>query len=297
LDALTSTLPVLLGCGTALAIDRLTERAGLTPPNFLVSADAPDADRRRAAALRSVALLLMAVVLWIAVFAPLSVLGQTEPVDTSALTVPQLFFLHCVFVVTLIAWFLLGFLGSGKGLATTWARQLGFRTPALAREIGIGVVAGIAGWLGVIASLLAAATVLFWIGGEDAVPSQPPEVIGWVVALPVAIRVALSLSAGLVEETFFRGFLQPRVGVLLSSLLFVLAHLSYEQPFLLLGVGLLSLLFAYLVRWRQSIWAAITAHAVFDAVQLLIVIPAAMRFLESEAPETVALALAWAVSL
>jgi len=158
-------------------------------------------------------------------------------------------------------------------------------------------VAGIGGWLGVIASLLVVATVLFWIGGESAVPSDPPEVIGWVVALPIAVRVALSLSAGVVEETFFRGFLQPRVGVLLSSVLFVLAHLSYEQPFLLLGVGLLSLLFAFLVRWRQSIWAAMTAHAVFDGVQLLIVIPAAMRFLDSEASGPVADVLAWVVLL
>ncbi len=224
-------------------------------------------------------------------------LGQPGLVDTSALTVPQLFFLHLVFVVTLIVWYLLGFVGSGSRLATAWVTQLGFRSPALLRELGIGVVAGVAGWLGVIASLLLAAMVLFWIGGEAAVPSQPPEVIGWVVALPVVVRIALSLSAGFVEETFFRGFLQPRIGVLFSSVLFVLAHLSYEQPFLLLGVGLLSLLFAFLVRWRQSIWAAITAHAVFDAVQLLIVIPSAMRFLESEASPEVARALAWAVLL
>ncbi len=47
---------------------------------------------------------------------------------------------------------------------------------------------------------------------------------------------------------------------------------------MLIGVTLLSLLFALLVRWRQSVWAAVVAHAVFDAVQLLIVVPMALEF-------------------
>jgi membrane protease YdiL (CAAX protease family) len=81
-----------------------------------------------------------------------------------------------------------------------------------------------------------------------------------------------------VEEAFFRGFLQPRAGIALSTGLFVLAHAGYEQPLMLVGITLLSLLFAFLVRWRQNIWPAVVAHAVFDAVQLLIVVPTALEF-------------------
>jgi membrane protease YdiL (CAAX protease family) len=58
-----------------------------------------------------------------------------------------------------------------------------------------------------------------------------------------------------------------------------MAHLSYDQPFMLVGVSLLSLLFAFIVRWRQSVWAAVAAHTVFDAVQLLVVIPFALKFM------------------
>ena len=104
----------------------------------------------------------------------------------------------------------------------------------------------------------------------------------WIAGLPVALWVLASLSAGVVEETFFRGFLQPRIGLLASSLLFVLAHASYGQPFMLVGVTLLSVIFGLLVRWRQSIWAAIAAHVLFDAIQLLVVIPAALRLLEAQ---------------
>jgi len=290
-------LPVVLACGTSLAFDRLMEHAGLTPPNFRVEAEDLSPGRHRAALLRSAALVLMALVLWLAVFAPLAMLGEPMPTDTSSLTVPQLFSLHMVFIVTLALWYLLGFAGSSPSLMLGWLEQFGFRATEIPREIGIGLVAGVVAWFGVICSLLVAALVIYFVGGEEALPTQPPEMIGWLVALPIGIRLALSLSAGVVEETFFRGFLQPRAGIALSTVLFVLAHLSYGQPLLLLGVCLLSLFFAQLVRWRQSIWAAIVAHAVFDAIQLLIVIPAAMKFVDSPAVGPVALMLAWAAKL
>lgn len=282
---------MLLACGTAVAFDRLCERAGLLPPNFRVPLEVSWVGRQRSAALRSSALAVIALALWIGVFAALGV-SQVESAPPESLPIPQLFFLHAVFVAALILWYLLGFGGRGRSLVGAWREQLGFRTSSVAREIGIGVVAGIVGWLAVILALLGVALVFFWIGGEDAVPSRPPEVIGLVIALPVFVRVLLSLSAGVVEEVFFRGLLQPRMGIVVSSTLFVMAHMSYDQPFLLIGVGLLSLLFAYLVKWRQSVWAAISAHTVFDAIQLLIVIPAAMGFLDSSEPGPVAAALA-----
>jgi membrane protease YdiL (CAAX protease family) len=83
-----------------------------------------------------------------------------------------------------------------------------------------------------------------------------------------------------VEESFFRGFLQPRIGIALSTAFFALAHLSYGQPFMLVGITLLSLIYAFLVRWRQNVWPAMAAHALFDGVQLLVVVPLAMRFLQ-----------------
>jgi len=49
---------------------------------------------------------------------------------------------------------------------------------------------------------------------------------------------------------------------------------------MLMGIALLSLVFAALTAWRQSIWAAATAHATFDGVQLLFLIPLARRLLE-----------------
>ncbi len=300
MQILQTMLPLVMAIGTAMAIDRLTEAKGLLPPNFRFETDAEAgsgglAGRQRAILLRSAAMGVVALVLWIGVFTPLSFLGRQSEVSPQNLSIPDLFVLHSIFLAGLAAWYLLGFVGSGRDAGTAWVEQLGLgvRRPGrrgLAREIGIGLAAGVAGWLGVIAVLFAIAALLYLLGAESILPTRAPEIITWVVALPVGVRIALSLSAGVVEELFFRGFLQPRVGIVLSSILFVLAHLSYDQPFLLIGVALLSLLFAFLVRWRQSLWAAVVAHATFDAIQLLIVIPRALDLLERDESGLVALA-------
>jgi membrane protease YdiL (CAAX protease family) len=158
------------------------------------------------------------------------------------------------------------------------AVQLGLVAPDVSREVLIGLLLGICAWGVVLLALLAAALAIYAIGGEKALP-KPSAIVPWIASLPVLVRLMVSLSAGFMEEIFFRGFLQPRIGIALSSGFFVLAHLSYGQPFMLLGITLLSLIYAFLVRWRQTIWPAIAAHALFDGVQLLVIIPMAMRLM------------------
>jgi len=167
--------------------------------------------------------------------------------------------------------------------------QLGFLAPDVPREIGIGLTLGLAAWLAVLTALVAIAGALIAMGAKDMVPQQPPALVPLIAALPFGVRLAVSLSAGVVEETFFRGFLQPRLGIVLSTAFFALAHLSYQQPFMLVGITLLSLIYAFLVRWRQSIWAAIAAHALFDGVQLLIVVPMVLKLTHGTAGKTAAL--------
>jgi membrane protease YdiL (CAAX protease family) len=125
--------------------------------------------------------------------------------------------------------------------------------------------------------MLAVMALVWALGGEELLPTEPPELVPWVAGLPLATRAAIALTAGVVEELFFRGLLQPRVGIALSSALFVLAHLSYEQPFMLIGIAALSLVFAWLVAWRRTILPAIAAHAAFDLIQLLIVVPQVLK--------------------
>jgi membrane protease YdiL (CAAX protease family) len=157
--------------------------------------------------------------------------------------------------------------------------QFGYLAPNVPREIGLGLLLGLGAWVAVLVALMAVAGAVWALYGENAVPKAPPAMIPFIAALPVVTRFMISLSAGFVEESFFRGFLQPRIGIFFSTAFFVLAHLSYGQPFMLIGIALLSLIYAFLVKWRQNLWPAIAAHALFDGVQLLVVVPLALRAL------------------
>jgi membrane protease YdiL (CAAX protease family) len=73
----------------------------------------------------------------------------------------------------------------------------------------------------------------------------------------------MGLSAGLGEETIFRGALLPRFGVILTSILFALVHSNYGITLSTLVVLLLALLLAWL-RLRYNTSTAMITHAVYN---------------------------------
>ena len=279
-------LPAVLALAVALAVDLVSARRGLLPPKMAVGPLADGSAAALAAGRRSVAVAVVAMALWVGVFAPLAALGQAQELDLDRIHPAQLFLLHGLFVVALLVWAALGY-GFTPG---TWMRQLGLRLRRVGRELAVGLASGMAIWAVVMAVMLAIGATLWAMGEVDLLTQEAPPLVPWIAGLPISVRVAVSLSAGVVEEIFFRGFLQPRIGVGVSTACFVLAHASYEQPLMLVGVALLSLAYAGLVRWRQSVWAAIVAHFVFDVVQLLIVVPSVVETIGDGAPLGIAFA-------
>lgn len=260
--------PVVAALGAALLFDRMTRRRGLDPPGFA-------RPERRAAALA-----LLGFAFYLAVFSPLGQVGRAFAPDLTQLASWQLFALHVLFVAAIAGWYASGYLlGDGAGgRPARLVEQLGLVAPRLGTELAVGAVAGIGAWLAVLAGVVLFALALSGLGGEEMLPQAPPAIIPWIASRPLLLRLAIAASAGFVEEAFFRGLLQPRIGIGLSTLFFALAHLSYDQPLMLVGVTLLSLLYGGLVRWRQTIWPAVVAHFLFDAIQLLVVIPAVLEF-------------------
>jgi membrane protease YdiL (CAAX protease family) len=273
---------IVLALLTAHFIHRLSQRKGLLPPGLMVAFSGYQASNHSNAFRNGVAITALAGVLWIGVFFPLTQLGVEQQTDFSQVGTFDLFFLHGLLALCLVAWYVCGFAGVplsvSDRVAASPSSQFGLGARHLEREAGIGVLVGIGAWAFVVGLLICLGVLLWMIGGSEALPDSPPELMVWIAGLPIAVRIALSLSAGFFEELFFRGFLQPRIGITFSTILFVVAHVSYAQPLMLVGVTLLSLVFGYLVKWRQSIWSAVAAHAIFDGIQLIIVIPTALRF-------------------
>jgi membrane protease YdiL (CAAX protease family) len=110
-------------------------------------------------------------------------------------------------------------------------------------------------------------------------PGAPPEefvgFITWLARRPFGLRLALVLTAMTVEEAFFRAFLQPRIGIALATLAFALGHVGYGSPQMGAGVLVIGLVLALDFRRRGDLAVCAIAHGVFDAIQLLIVLPLA----------------------
>jgi membrane protease YdiL (CAAX protease family) len=80
--------------------------------------------------------------------------------------------------------------------------------------------------------------------------------------------VLLSLVAAVPEEIFFRGAVQPVLGVLLTAVIFGALHALTPVYFayaVVAGLGL-----GLMAEWHDSLWLPIAAHFAVDVVSLTI---------------------------
>lgn len=84
-----------------------------------------------------------------------------------------------------------------------------------------------------------------------------------------ALAIIFALCAGIGEETFFRGALQPRFGIVLTSVLFALLHAQYGLTWTLFGLFLMGVVLGVL-RKRYGTVAAIIAHTVYNLIVVVI---------------------------
>lgn len=177
----------------------------------------------------------------------------------------SLFLLHAILVVFLIGWWLM----------TRRPRIdifLNIRTDHVGEAVMTGFAVGVGGWIVTILIAIAIAAVLAASGLIPKNP-QPPPMIGWMASLPLWKKGAIVLSAMVIEEAFFRGWLQKRIGLIASTVLFALAHSGLGQPLLLIGVSIISLIIGVTFYRTKNLIPGMIAHGIFDGVQLFVIIP------------------------
>ncbi len=183
----------------------------------------------------------------------------------------MLFSLHAILVVFLAGWWAL----SG---APNLLEFLNIRYERPTEVIAIGTAVGIGGWIFTLLATLAIVLALRGVGLVSE-PPAPPVSIGWMAAMPIWKKSLLVLSAMTVEEFFFRSFLQKRLGLVASTILFALAHSTYGNPLFLIGVTVISLIIGITFYRTKNVVPGILAHGVFDAVQLFVIVPFAYKMM------------------
>lgn len=215
------------------------------------------------------AVFLLTGILALAVFLPVTSFGRAGEIDPDTIWFPSLLAGHLLLATFILLWWrlradtpLASFLYLTRG--NWWAK------------IRAGAAAGCGGWVATV-TVTGIAAALFALTGRASAPSAVSPLIVWLAELPLLDRLILIGAAMTVEEAFFRGFLQPRFGLVLSSSLFALSHFSYGLPFMIVGVFTISLIIGRTFKRGGDLLPCVIAHGIFDAVQLLIVLPWAVR--------------------
>ena len=162
-----------------------------------------------------------------------------------------------------IPFFMLAFVGVGLFTRRSWPETLE----------RLGLVRPAAGWwwavaLAGVALFLAVAFGIERIADVVA-PAQQKQVTDVSNVLfshfnnPAAV-VFLGLLAGIVEEVLFRGALVPRMGVIVSAILFAALHTQYAISFATLEVLVLGIGLGLLRVWSRSTLPCIVTHAGYD---------------------------------
>lgn len=180
-----------------------------------------------------------------------------------------LFLMHGILVLFLAGWWAL------TGMPPL-REFLQIRHERPAEVAAIGITTGVGGWVFTIVTAMMVGLLLKQVGALDQ-PPDPPAMIGWMATLAWWKKTVIILSAMTVEEFFFRSFLQKRIGLVASTLLFALAHFTYGNPLMLVGVTIISIVIG-IAFWRtKNVVPGIIAHGVFDAIQLFVIVPIAVR--------------------
>jgi len=199
----------------------------------------------------------------------LSAIAPPSAKDLSRVPFYSLFTLHAILIIFLAGWWLL----SGRPPVAQFL-NIQREEPGVAVLSGLAV--GVGGW---IITLTLAATIALLLQATGVMPKnpQPSATISWLVSLPVWKKALIVLSAMTVEEAFFRGWLQKRVGLIASTALFAMAHLGLGQPLLLIGIAVISLIIGFTFYRTKDLIPGVIAHGVFDAVQIFVLIPIAFK--------------------
>ena len=183
----------------------------------------------------------------------------------------HLFALHWLLITFLAVWWLL----TGR---PPLAAFLNIRRERPGEALMTGLAVGFGGWLFTLAVALVVGLILSAAG---LIPKnvQPPPMIGYLAALPAWKKATIVFSAMTVEEAFFRGWLQKRVGLIASTTLFAVAHSGFGQPLLLIGVFVISLIIGFTFYRTKNLIPGVVAHGVFDAIQIFVILPVVFKMM------------------
>ncbi len=225
---------------------------------------------------RAVAMALLGAVLLLVVAIPFAGGLMGAQPETKELSLVSVFAVHLVLLFFLACYYAL----SGRRSISDFLK---LSSPRPARDLAVGAGIGVVGWVLTIVTASVILGVWYLVSprfrGEASSGTTVSPMIVWLVGQPVWVKLMIVVSAMIVEELFFRGFLQTRVGPVAATLMFTAAHGAYGQPLVLVGILVIATVLAVTFSIYRNVLPCIVAHGVFDAIQMFVIIPLALKAL------------------
>jgi uncharacterized protein len=135
----------------------------------------------------------------------------------------------------------------------------------------------------IIVALLAGSVIIQAISAAigHSEKSAPMDQIVAIMRNNIPLLVFTALTAGVVEELIFRGYIQPRLEIIfknpyaaifISSLFFGLLHYKYGTLTQVLGPAFIGMVFAFYYWKYRNIKVIIVCHFLWDLVSLFVLI-------------------------
>jgi membrane protease YdiL (CAAX protease family) len=225
---------------------------------------------------RAVAMALLGAVLVLVVAIPFAGGLMGSQPETKELSLVSVFAVHLVLLFFLACYYAL----SGRRSISDFLK---LSSPRPARDLAVGAGIGVVGWVLTIVTASVILGVWYLVSprfrSEASGGATVSPMIVWLVGQPVWVKLMIVVSAMVVEELFFRAFLQTRVGPVAATLMFTAAHGAYGQPLVLVGILVIATVLAVTFSIYRNVLPCIVAHGVFDAIQMFVIIPLALKAL------------------
>jgi hypothetical protein len=163
------------------------------------------------------------------------------------------------------------FYGALLAAAVLWARvgdgSIFYLTPGADRSGDALVLNALAGVLVALAVIGLSEVVTCRTGWGE---RMARELVALTGKLSIGDCIVLGLASGIAEEAFFRGAMQPRLGLVATSLIFGMVHFAPKRELLpWTGFALVAgFVLGALYVATESLIAPVAAHAVINAVNL-----------------------------